>query len=59
VGFEFFFRLGLQAPLLKTWKGDWMNVAEAQRAIHHRAWCNSKARFGEYTEEMENTEAIA
>jgi hypothetical protein len=36
-----------------------MNVAEAQRAFHHRAWCNSKARFGEYTEEMENTEAVA
>jgi fructose-bisphosphate aldolase class I len=58
-GFEFFFRPGLQAPLLKTWKGDRMNVAEAQRAFHHRACCNSKARFGEYTEEMENTEAVA
>jgi hypothetical protein len=32
-------------------------VAKAQEAFHHRAWCNSKARFGKYTEEMETAKA--
>jgi len=26
---------------------------------NHGAWCNGNARFGEYTEEMENTKAVA
>ena len=50
---SFSFGRALQAPVLKAWKGDPANVADAQRAFHHRAWCNSKARFGKYTEEME------
>jgi hypothetical protein len=32
-------------------------VGKAQQAFHHRAWCNSKARFGKYTEEMETAKA--
>jgi hypothetical protein len=32
-------------------------VADAQQAFHHRALCNSKARFGKYTEEMETAKA--
>jgi len=56
---SFSFGRALQAPVLKAWKGDPANVGEAQRAFHHRAWCNSKARFGEYTEEMETAQAVA
>jgi len=49
----FSFGRALQAPVLKAWKGDAANVAKAQQAFHHRASCNSKARFGKYTAEME------
>src|SRR5438445_1637612 len=56
---SFSFGRALQAPVLKAWKGDSANVAEAQQAFHHRAWCNSKARFGKYTEDMETSKAAA
>jgi fructose-bisphosphate aldolase class I len=56
---SFSFGRALQAPVLKAWKGDPANVAEAQRAFFHRAWCNSKARFGKYSEEMETAKAAA
>src|SRR6266702_5053156 len=56
---SFSFGRALQAPVLTIWKGDPTNVADAQRAFHHRAWCNSKARFGKYTEEMEARKAVA
>ena len=54
---SFSFGRALQAPVLKVWKGEAANVAAAQQAFHHRAWCNSKARFGKYTEEMETAKA--
>src|SRR5436190_9268479 len=54
---SFSFGRALQAPVLKVWKGEAANVATAQQAFHHRAWCNSKARFGKYTEEMETEKA--
>src|SRR2546429_5522744 len=54
---SFAFGRALQAPVLKVWKGEAANVAAAQQAFHHRAWCNSKARFGKYTEEMETEKA--
>ncbi|PYK36950.1 MAG: fructose-bisphosphate aldolase class I, partial [Verrucomicrobia bacterium] len=54
---SFSFGRALQDPVLKAWKGDPENIAEAQRAFHHRASCNSKARFGKYTEEMETAKA--
>jgi fructose-bisphosphate aldolase, class I len=54
---SFSFGRALQAPVLKAWKGDAANVAAAQQAFHHRAMCNSKARFGKYTEEMERAKA--
>jgi fructose-bisphosphate aldolase class I len=56
---SFSFGRALQAPVLKAWKGDAANVAEAQQAFHHRAQCNSKARFGKYTAEMETAKAVA
>jgi fructose-bisphosphate aldolase class I len=54
---SFSYGRALQAPVLKAWKGDSANVAAAQQALHHRALCNSKARFGKYTEEMESAKA--
>ena len=56
---SFSFGRALQAPVLKAWKGEAANVAAAQQAFHHRAWCNSKARFGKYTGDMETTKAAA
>jgi fructose-bisphosphate aldolase, class I len=56
---SFSFGRALQAPVLKAWKGDAANVTAAQQAFHHRAWCNGKARFGKYTEEMETAKAAA
>jgi len=56
---SFSFGRALQAPVLKAWKGDPANVAGAQQAFYHRAWCNSKARFGKYTEEIEAAKAVA
>jgi fructose-bisphosphate aldolase class I len=54
---SFSYGRALQAPVLEAWKGDPANVAKAQQAFHHRALCNSKARFGKYTEEMETAKA--
>jgi fructose-bisphosphate aldolase class I len=54
---SFSYGRALQAPVLKAWKGDAGNVAAAQQAFHHRAWCNSQARFGKYSEEMESRKA--
>ncbi len=54
---SFSYGRALQAPVLKAWKGDSANVSAAQQAFHHRAMCNSKARFGKYSEEMESAKA--
>jgi fructose-bisphosphate aldolase class I len=54
---SFSYGRALQAPVLKAWKGDATNVAAAQQAFHHRALCNSRARFGKYTAEMETAKA--
>src|SRR5881394_4097978 len=54
---SFSFGRALQAPVLKTWKGEAANVTAAQQAFHHRALCNSKARFGQYTEKIETAKA--
>jgi fructose-bisphosphate aldolase class I len=54
---SFSYGRALQAPVLEAWKGEPANVADAQRAFHHRALCNSKARFGKYTEAMETAKA--
>src|SRR5881398_2635392 len=54
---SFSFGRALQAPVLKAWKGDSANVTAAERAFHHRALCNSRARFGKYTAEMDTAKA--
>jgi fructose-bisphosphate aldolase class I len=54
---SFSYGRALQAPVLKAWKGEAANVAAAQQAFHHRAWCNGQARFGKYTQGMETAKA--
>jgi fructose-bisphosphate aldolase class I len=38
---------------MKTWAGKAANISAAQEALLLRARCNSAARFGQYTSEME------
>ena len=49
----FSFARALQEPALAAWRGDPRNVAAAQQAFLQRARCNSAAREGRYTPEME------
>ncbi len=50
---SFSYGRALQDPARAAWKGEAENVAEAQRVFHHRARCNSAARYGTYSQEME------
>ena len=50
---SFSFGRALQAPALKAWAGMADHSAAAQAALLLRARCNSAARFGQYTPEME------
>ncbi len=54
---SFSYGRALQEPVLKTWQGDPANIAAAQRSFYHRAHCNSLARFGDYSDEMEESPA--
>src|SRR5208337_3398654 len=49
----FSYSRAIQQPALDTWKGEAINVVAAQKALYHRAKCNSMARRGEYRDEME------
>jgi fructose-bisphosphate aldolase class I len=50
---SFSYGRALQAPALKAWKGATANVDAGAAAFIHRAKCNSAARSGSYTSEME------
>jgi fructose-bisphosphate aldolase class I len=50
---SFSFGRALQGPALRAWAGKVENVPRAQAALLRRARCNSAARFGQYTAEME------
>ncbi|MDQ6630289.1 MAG: fructose-bisphosphate aldolase class I [Verrucomicrobiota bacterium] len=50
---SFSYGRALQAPALKIWKGAAANISAAQKALYHRAKCNSLARYGHYFAEME------
>ena len=50
---SFSFARALQAPALEAWRGQAVNVPAAQDALYHRARCNSAAREGRYTSELE------
>ncbi len=52
-GLTFSYSRAIQQPALDTWKGEAINVVAAQKALYHRAKCNSMARRGEYRQEME------
>jgi fructose-bisphosphate aldolase class I len=54
---SFSFGRALQAPALSQWAGKTSNVSAAQRALLHRARCNSAARSAEYTSELERAES--
>ncbi len=50
---SFSYARALREPALAAWRGDPANVREAQRIFLHRARCNSAARYGRYSEELE------
>lgn len=50
---SFSYARALQEPVLAAWRGQAANVAKAQRLFYHRARCNSAARSGRYTRELE------
>ena len=50
---SFSYGRALQAPSLKAWGGKVDNVADAQRAFHHRAKMNSLASLGQYNDSLE------
>ena len=50
---SFSFGRAIQQPALGIWHGEEANIEEAQEALYHRASCNSAARRGEYSAEME------
>ena len=54
---SFSYGRALQDPVLKAWGGRDENVAEAQGNFYHRARCNSAARAGGYSAEMESARA--
>jgi fructose-bisphosphate aldolase class I len=55
---SFSFGRALQAPALKAWAGRVEHVPAAQAALLHRARCNSAARFGQYSPEMEKEVSV-
>ena len=54
---SFSYARALQAAPLRTWGGAPARVGDAQRAFYHRARCNSAARSGAYTAELERSAA--
>jgi fructose-bisphosphate aldolase class I len=54
---SFSYGRALQAPALRAWGGDPARLAAGQKAFHHRARCNSAARSGRYTAELERAAA--
>jgi len=50
---SFSFGRALQDAALKTWRGSAANAASGQRALHHRAKCNSLAVQGKYSAQAE------
>jgi fructose-bisphosphate aldolase, class I len=49
----FSYSRAIQQPALDLWKGEDRNIAAAQEALRHWAWCNSMACQGRYDPEME------
>ena len=51
---SFSFGRALQSPALKAWNGSTGKVAIAQKALLHRAQCNSLATLGLYSDQVEH-----
>lgn len=49
----FSFSRAIQQPAMEIWKGQESNILAAQKALYHRAECNSAARRGLYNTAME------
>ena len=56
---SFSYGRALQATPLQIWAGEESNARAAQVAFALRARCNGEARFGRYSEELENQVAAA
>jgi fructose-bisphosphate aldolase class I len=56
---SFSYGRALQDEALAAWKGRRENVAAAQQAFYHRAWCNRTAALGSYRSDMESEAAQA
>ena len=54
---SFSYGRALQEPVLQAWRGREENVDDAQAVFRHRARCNSAARSGKYSVEMERAGA--
>ncbi|HVE91524.1 MAG TPA: class I fructose-bisphosphate aldolase [Actinomycetota bacterium] len=54
---SFSYGRALQSPSLKAWQGAASNVSAGQQAFLHRARCNSEARYGRYSRELEQAAA--
>ena len=54
---SFSYGRALQAPVLRTWRGDPANVEAAQAAFLHRARMNGLARSGSYDPALETAAA--
>src|SRR6266487_415472 len=52
---SFSYGRALHPPVLQAWRGEPANGLAAQAAFYQRARLNSAARFGDYTEQMEQT----
>ncbi len=50
---SFSYGRALQGPTLEAWGGNAANASKAQKIFYHRARCNSAARYGKYTQQME------
>ena len=51
---SFSYSRALQDPVLKAWRGAAASAAAAQRVFLHRARCNSLARAGRYSRDLES-----
>jgi fructose-bisphosphate aldolase class I len=49
----FSFARAIQQPALEIWQGNEANVLAAQRALYHRAMCDTAARRGAYDVSVE------
>jgi len=52
---SFSYGRALQEKTIKTWAGKKENIVKAQKVFFHRAKCNSAARYGKYSDAMEQS----